>query len=257
MLFAIKSYVTFLFKSTNHHGVHSPFVYLFLTKCLYQKNTVDTTLFKKNKSELLHNSNKIKASGSGEGSKKFNNKFYKVSFLAKQAGISKKREKILIKLIQYFNAKNSLEIGTSISRRTIALALGNKNGHVTTIEGCTETAAFARNKFESLKLKNITSVIGSYGTVLDKTTHGKKFDLVFFDGNHQKEATINYFNTCVKSAHNDTVFIFDNIYWSLDMKKAWDYIRNHSKVTVSIDTYKWGIVFFRKEQEKEHFIIRV
>ncbi|MDA9584813.1 class I SAM-dependent methyltransferase, partial [Flavobacteriaceae bacterium] len=28
-------------------------------------------------------------------------------------------------------------------------------------------------------------------------------------------------------------------------------------VTVTIDTFLWGFVFFRKEQEKEHFIIRI
>jgi len=41
------------------------------------------------------------------------------------------------------------------------------------------------------------------------------------------------------------------------MEEAWHYIKEHSKVTVTIDTFQWGIVFFRREQEKEHFIIRV
>lgn len=30
-------YLKFLLRSTNHHGVHSPFVYAYLTKCLYKK----------------------------------------------------------------------------------------------------------------------------------------------------------------------------------------------------------------------------
>jgi hypothetical protein len=41
------------------------------------------------------------------------------------------------------------------------------------------------------------------------------------------------------------------------MTEAWDEIKNHPAVTVSIDTFYWGIVFFRKEQVKEHFVIRV
>ena len=40
-------------------------------------------------------------------------------------------------------------------------------------------------------------------------------------------------------------------------QKAWETIKNHTKVTVTIDTFQWGIVFFRAEQEKEHFVIRV
>ncbi|WP_340074204.1 hypothetical protein [Leptobacterium sp. I13] len=33
----LRSRLLFLWKSTNRHGVHSPFVYEFITKCLYQK----------------------------------------------------------------------------------------------------------------------------------------------------------------------------------------------------------------------------
>ncbi|WP_190809313.1 hypothetical protein [Flagellimonas sp. S3867] len=37
MFFKLKSYLKFLLKSTNQHGVHSPFVFAFVTKCLYSK----------------------------------------------------------------------------------------------------------------------------------------------------------------------------------------------------------------------------
>ncbi|MDF0715849.1 hypothetical protein PY092_06800 [Muricauda sp. 334s03] len=38
MTFKIFSYIKFLLKSTNEHGVHSPFVFQYVTKCLYSKN---------------------------------------------------------------------------------------------------------------------------------------------------------------------------------------------------------------------------
>jgi hypothetical protein len=41
------------------------------------------------------------------------------------------------------------------------------------------------------------------------------------------------------------------------MEDAWKFIQNHPKVTVAIDTFQWGFVFFRTEQKKEHFTIRV
>ena len=37
MLFKFKSYFKFLIKSTNQHGIHSPYVFDYLTKCLYLK----------------------------------------------------------------------------------------------------------------------------------------------------------------------------------------------------------------------------
>jgi hypothetical protein len=41
------------------------------------------------------------------------------------------------------------------------------------------------------------------------------------------------------------------------MTEAWEIIKQHPKVTVTINTFYWGFVFFRSEQIKEHFTIRV
>ena len=81
------------------------------------------------------------------------------------------------------------------------------------------------------------------------------FDLVYFDGNHSKKATLDYFEALLPTISNDSVWIFDDIHWSAEMEEAWGIIKNHPKVSVTIDTFQWGIVFFRAEQKKEHFII--
>ncbi len=36
-MFPVTDYLKFLFSATNEHGVHSPFVYGYLTRCLYRK----------------------------------------------------------------------------------------------------------------------------------------------------------------------------------------------------------------------------
>jgi hypothetical protein len=68
---------------------------------------------------------------------------------------------------------------------------------------------------------------------------------------------LEYFELLLPTVSNETVWIFDDIHWSLEMEEAWEIIKKHPKVTVTIDTFQWGIVFFRKEQLKEHFVIRV
>ena len=85
----------------------------------------------------------------------------------------------------------------------------------------------------------------------------ESFDLIFFDGHHDKSATIEYFEALLPKANNNSIFIFDDIYWSQEMTQAWDYIKNHNSVTVTVDTFHFGIVFFRKEQVEEHFKIRM
>ena len=82
------------------------------------------------------------------------------------------------------------------------------------------------------------------------------YQLIYFDGNHSKKATLEYFELLLPTITNDTVWIFDDIHWSAEMDEAWKAIKNHPKVTVTIDTFQWGLVFFRYEQEREDFVIR-
>lgn len=257
MFYQIKSYIKFLLKSTNQHGVHSPFVFNLVTKCFYDKTKYEEyTKIEQYRTALLKNRNTIEVTDLGVGSKTTKQNKRVISQIAKNVSTSKHRTKLLYRLVKYFNCKNSLELGTSLGVGAQAMSLGNPKGNITTIEGCPNLAKFSKENFKQLHLHNIEALIGNF---LDKieVLKPKTYDLVFFDGNHQKEATIKYFEILLPKTHNNTIFIFDDIYWSKDMTKAWEIIKQHPKVTVSIDTFFWGFVFFRKEQSKEHFIIRL
>jgi predicted O-methyltransferase YrrM len=120
--------------------------------------------------------------------------------------------------------------------------------------------AVAKNLFQvsGFKLQNIEFINTEFSSYLKNqqlTTDNQQ--LIYFDGNHSKKATLDYFELLLPTITNETVWIFDDIHWSSDMEEAWEIIKNHPKVTVTIDTFQWGIVFFRTEQEKEHFTIRV
>ncbi|MBP0904503.1 O-methyltransferase [Mariniflexile gromovii] len=253
----IKSYIKFLTKSTNEHGVHSPFVYNLVTKCFYDKT--DYKAYKSiynYKKQLLENKNKIAITDLGVGSHvtKLHERY--VSEIAKNAGTTNKRAKLLYRLTTYFNFKNILELGTSLGVATHAMHLGYPNSNITTIEGCPNISDFTKTNLENHSLEHIDLITGDFNDVI-KNLKPTTYDLIFFDGNHQKEATLYYFETLLRTAHNDSVFIFDDIHWSDGMTEAWETIKQHPQVTVTIDTFFWGFVFFRKEQAKEHFTIRV
>ena len=148
--------------------------------------------------------------------------------------------------------KNALELGTSLGIGTSALALGSQ--HVTTLEGCPETARIAKQYFEQFKLSNIQLIQGDFEESINQLKD--TFDLIYIDGNHQEVATLRYFEQLISLSHNDTLFIFDDIHWSKGMENAWQTIYNDKRVTVSIDTFQWGIVSLRNEQQKDHFVIR-
>lgn len=258
MLFQIKSYLTFLFNSKNQHGVHSPFVYNLVTKCFYDtKKHPEYSILNNNRNTLLENKNTIEVTDFGAGSRVFKSNIRAINQIAKNAGISSKRAELLFRVVNYFQPETILEIGTSLGLATSALSLGSKKAKITTLEGCAKTIAIAKNQFQLLNLNNIEFINTKFEDYL-KTFDFRlsTFDFVYFDGNHSKKATLEYFELLLTTITNNSVWIFDDIHWSLGMEQAWEIIKNHPKVTVTIDTFQWGIVFFRSEQEKEHFVIR-
>jgi predicted O-methyltransferase YrrM len=258
MLFQVKSYLKFLWYSKNEHAVHSPFVFSLLTKCFYDKKTKpEYDILKKYRKSLLKNKNFIEVTDFGAGSRVFRSNKRQIAKIASTAGISPKRAELLFRVTHYFQPQNILEIGTSLGLATSALALGNPKARIVTIEGCPNTATEARIQCEKFNFNNVENIISEFESFLiSETLQSTTCDLIYFDGNHSKEATLHYFELLLSTIHNDSVWIFDDIHWSAEMEEAWDIIKMHPKVKVTIDTFQWGLVFFRREQEKEHFIIR-
>ena len=258
MLQIIKAYFQFLYHSKNHHGVHSPFVFALITKCFYDKKKYpEYAILKNYRKSLLKNNNTIEVIDFGAGSKIFKSTTRAIHKIAANAGISKKRAELLFRIINYFQPSAILEIGTSLGLATSALSIGNPNAEITTLEGCPNTLAIALKQFEKFDLVNINPIQTEFTSYLQNkqlTTENRQ--LIYFDGNHSKQATLAYFELLLPTITNESVWIFDDIHWSDEMEEVWEFIINHPKVTVTMDTFQWGIVFFRQEQKKEHFVIR-
>ena len=308
-LFPIQSILRFYWYSKNEHAVHSPFVFNLVTKCFYDKTIYqEYEVLNRYRKALLNNHNTIEVADFGAGSRVFKSNIRQISQIAKTAGISKKRAELLFRMVNYFKPNEILEIGTSLGLATSAMALGNSESNITTLEGCENTLSVTEElfqvsgfkfqdlgfKFQNLGFKFQVSGFNRLNNQINfvncqfnefltaqvdltanlklgthnsqptthnpqPTTHNsqhKTYNLIYFDGNHSKQATLNYFELLLPTITNDSVWIFDDIHWSQDMEQAWGVIKNHEKVTVTIDTFHWGIVFFRKEQQKECFVIR-
>jgi len=259
MLYILKSYINFLWHSKNEHGVHSPFVFDLVTKCFYdKKNYPEYSILKNYRNSLLQNNNTIEVTDFGAGSRVFKSNTRAINQIAKNAGISPKRAQLLFRIVKYFKPENILEIGTSLGLATSALSLGNKNSKISTLEGCPNTIAIAKIQLQKFNFNTIEYINAEFSSYLNNCQlKTENYQLIYFDGNHSKKATLEYFELLLPTIMNDSVWIFDDIHWSADMEEAWKIIQNHPKVRVTIDTFQWGIVFFRSEQEKEHFVIRV
>lgn len=164
MFFNIISYLKFLLKSSNQHGVHSPFVFDFVTKSLY-----------KNNQEIIN----------------FDN-YLQLEYL------SKKKIKILSKIVSHFQL-------TEICFNFF------------------EFKNIKRNNYKLLYIKNIKELQQS------KFTNLTSKDIIIVDG----------------------------IYNTKKSAEVWQEIIKNEEVQITINLFYFGLIFFRKEQAKEHFRIRV
>lgn len=254
-------YFSYYFSAANGkgHAVHSPFVFDFIK---FVKN--DRTKYscygsiEKLRRQLLNNHSVIDVQDFGAGSTIIKTNKRAVDKMAASSLKPKKFAQLLFRIVQYYHPQTMIELGTSFGITSAYLAKGNAAGKLYTLEGSPAIAGIARQNFDSLELKNVELVEGDFSNTLKALLSSlPQIDLAFVDGNHKKEPTVHYFNELLKRSNDTTILIFDDIHWSKEMEEAWAIIRQHEKVTLTIDLFFIGIVFLRKEFiVKQHFSIR-
>ncbi|MCJ8288919.1 MAG: class I SAM-dependent methyltransferase [Crocinitomicaceae bacterium] len=253
-MFLPLEYIKYRWNAKGRHGIHSPFVYDFVDNCLRIKLKAEDTSILNNLFGRLKNSRQeIEIQDFGAGSKKLGSK-RKVSAIFKMSSSKGKYGKLLYRLSKHYQPKEILEFGTSLGVGSTYLALGSNNSTITTVEACKNTRTVA---LENLKdLDSIESKLGTFVDYLAELPKEKQFDMIFIDGHHDGEALIQYLNQLQKHAHDETLFILDDIRWSDSMKAAWEEISNDSRFHMSMELFRVGIVSRRSHMEKEKFVIR-
>lgn len=255
----ISDYLKYLFQSGNEHSLHSPFLFDFYTKVVKDKQPLpDYAAIEELRKELLKNERAIAITDFGAGSKRTSANERKIKDIARNSQKSPKLAQLFYRIVRHYQYKHIFDLGTSLGLTTAYLAKANPSAQILTFEGCPETAAIATENFKKLHLTNLEIVVGNLDKTLEKELKQvNKIDFAFFDANHRYQPTVSYFEKCLNRVVEDTCFIFDDIYWSDEMKKAWQYIINHPQVTISLDMFWVGIVFFRTKQPKQHFVLRL
>ena len=260
IFFRITRYLRYLIVSQNRmgHGVHSPFVFDIVSRVFRNKTDHSVVCcIEQVRQRLLSDKRIIEVTDLGTGADKLKNRLKKVSAIARYSAVPRKYGKLLANLAAEFGRPLIIEFGTSLGISTMYMAASVNETPVFSMEGCPATAEIAESNFTETGLKNIRLFKGSFEDGLPEILKsGISPGLVFIDGNHRLGAVLDYFGKIAEISDNNTVVIIDDISYSSEMGEAWGKIKQYEKVSLTIDVFRMGIVFFRKGICRKDYIIR-
>lgn len=251
-------YLRYRIVAGNAHGLHSPFVFELFNNVIRDDMpfyTFEPIEYLRRK--LLEQDEIIELNDLGAGGEASRIRKVSVKQIAGRSLNTAKYGRLLFRLVNRFQPKTIVELGTSLGITTLYLAMPSNDSTVYTIEGSSSVSAIAREGFRKLNRMNIRLLEGNFDTVLPGLLQElPEVDMAYVDGNHRYEPTMRYFEMFLSKKTEHSFLVFDDIYWSREMTAAWNEIRRHPEVTVSIDLFRLGIVFFRKGIPKQDFVLK-
>ncbi|MCZ4408072.1 class I SAM-dependent methyltransferase [Cryomorphaceae bacterium 1068] len=253
-----KAYLNYRLKAKKRHGVHSPFVYNLSEEVFYKSSTKKAEEIEAVRKELLRDQTLIELVDYGAGSRIYKGYERSISEIAKTSSSPTAMAQLMQRLISFLNLNNVLELGTNLGITTAYLTAANPNARVISLEGDPSLASIAVKNLQKIGLE-AEIIEGRFEDTLDLAlAKMPTVDFAYIDGNHRKQPTLNYFQTVLEKTTENSVLAFGDIHWSQEMEGAWNTIKQNKTVTLTIDLFDLGLVFFRKDRtEAEHFIIRL
>jgi predicted O-methyltransferase YrrM len=239
--------------SIDAHSVHTPFLFNFYIH-VFDRDIVlaEDQKIENLRKEFLQDHRIILLEDFGTGVS-VNRR--KVSDVASRSLTPVHYSRLLRNISMHMEAKKVIELGTCLGINTLYLASAPSKPHVKSFEGDKNLMEMAEHNAKRLELADhVDFIAGNINDTLERNVN-EAWDLAYIDANHTREATLAYFRTLLHHAHDHSIFIFDDIFWSSGMQQAWNEIKIHPRVTLTLDLFRAGIVFVNPVLQKEHWKI--
>ena len=254
-----RKYLRHQLQAKNAYGIHSPFVFSFYNAAVRKAPKINSAAkWEKIRKALLSDPRIIKIQDLGAGSRMHRSDLRHVKRIAAVDLKPLKQDLFIFRLVTWLKPDCIIELGTSLGISSTYMADAAPEIPIHTIEGSHEIAKIARETHLVAGKTNIQLHEGNFDAILPellKKLQSDKF-ILCADGNHQKEATLRYFNWTLNHAGPNSLMIIDDIHWSPGMEEAWESIIQHPDVSLSLDLFFLGLIFFKQSRAKEHFKIR-
>lgn len=250
-----KYYLQYLKKRKGNRMIHSPFLYQWTCEVLPDKDKKMYENLEAWRKKRKSDQRTIPYVDLGAPSKTATQPERRIASIAKAALKNPKYARIIARTAIHTKANTVLELGTSLGITTAYLAKSAQ--HVYTIEGHENIATLAQEMFQAEKINNIDCRVGLFDEELPALLQEvASFDLIFIDGNHRYAPTLRYFEMLLPKLSPKGVIIFDDIYWSHEMAMAWEEIKKHPRITLTIDVFQLGFVYINPDLSKQDFVLK-
>jgi predicted O-methyltransferase YrrM len=252
------NYLLHQFTAITRHGLHSPFVYRLVDEVIYDfsDKKVYQTIAEARK-RLLNDNRKITLIADTEKTQYANIRSIKVNSIAKNSVLSQRVAQLLYRLAADHQPQNIIELGTNLGITTLCFQQAAPNARIFSLDNNPETIAITTEIFAQHQAQNIEQITGDIKDALPQLLNRlSRFDLLYINGNDTPVNVLQYFELCLPKAHEGTLFIVEGIYSNAVMEEAWAAIKAQQQVSITVDLFWIGLVYFRKGKVKEDFKIR-
>lgn len=251
-------YIAFLIKSKNRHGVHSPFVFELNEKVLNTRNKIPLEdEIEELRRKFLNDISLVDEINFGASKHPNSNTKKTISRIAKNSLKPKRQASFIARLAKFNKSHAIIELGTSLGISTAYIAAANSDAEIYSIDASPTAIKKATEVLTQLDLKNLTLIFSDFDQALLQLEIPKNgFDFVYIDGNHTLKATLKYFEFFSTKLSEHGLILFDDIYWSTEMKQAWKSIKRDPRTSLTIDFFHFGLVSLSSRFSKENFSLR-
>ncbi|NBC17271.1 MAG: SAM-dependent methyltransferase [Bacteroidetes bacterium] len=161
---------------------------------------------------------------------------------------------LLYHLVRHLRPRSGLELGTclGLSAAYVGAALhdnardGHDAGRFVTLEGGAALARLARRHLDALDLSSHARVVtGRFQDTLPGVlARHAPIDFAFIDGHHDPEATLTYVDQIAPHLADGALLVFDDIAWSVGMRRAWRALRDDPRLPETVDLWTVGLGWY-------------
>lgn len=252
-------YLQYLLKAKKDPGMDSTFITSLVKEVLPHRPSEAGLQIKDIQKSLSRNDRRVEYTDLGAGSADSGGGVVTRSMaqMARTSSRKYREGELLHRLCKFLQPGVCLELGTHLGLSTLYQFSAVPESRFVTIEGAKAVALLARQTWTYYGTENTPELhVGNFDTVLpDLLSSGLKPDYVLIDGNHRYEPTISYARQLIEVMAGTGVIVFDDIYWSEGMKKAWEEIISWPDVRLSIDLFQFGIIFLSPDTPEGTLIL--